>query len=144
MSVLKGVGILDSLDESELSYLRLFCQEKHLSTWDVLFRDGDEGNSLYILKTWKMSVSRVIDGVDVHLWYVSAEEILWEMALFSHNTKRMATARAVEDCTLVVILDFSIKELTRKHPELLEKIQWIIKRRLMDNKLVVDEHGRCR
>jgi hypothetical protein len=35
----------------------------------------------------------------------------------------MATAKALIDTTLLVILSFSIKELTYKHPELLEKIQ---------------------
>jgi CRP-like cAMP-binding protein len=62
------------------------------------------------------------------------------MALFSSSTKRMATARAVEDCTLIVILSFSIKELTRKHPDLLVKIQGIIKNRLIDNKVAADKH----
>jgi CRP-like cAMP-binding protein len=52
----------------------------------------------------------------------------------------MATARAVEDCILVVILAFSIKELTRKHPDLMVKIQGIIKNRLIDNKVAADKH----
>jgi CRP-like cAMP-binding protein len=67
MSLLEGVGILEVLTESELENLRLFCQEKQLSTGEVLFRDGDEANSMYILKSGKMAVSRVINGVDVHL-----------------------------------------------------------------------------
>jgi len=140
MSLLEGVGILDVLTQDELDNLRLFCQEKTLSTWEVLFRDGDEAKSMYILKSGKMAVSRVINGTDIHLWYVSAEEILWEMALFWSKTTRMATARAVEDCILVVILAFSIKELTRKHPDLMVKIQGIIKNRLIDNKVAADKH----
>jgi len=140
MSLLEEVGILEVLTDAELEHLRLFCQEKQLTTWEVLFRDGDEANSMYILKRGKMAVSRFINGVDIHLWYVSAEEILWEIALFSSSTNRMATARAVEDCTLVVILAFSIKEMTRKHPDLMVKIQGIIKNRLIDNKVAADKH----
>jgi hypothetical protein len=35
----------------------------------------------------------------------------------------MATAKAIEDCELIVMLSFSIKDLTNKYPELLEKIK---------------------
>jgi CRP-like cAMP-binding protein len=56
------------------------------------------------------------------------------MALFSDRTKRMATATALTDCTLITILWFSIAELTEKHPELLEKIQIIINDRIISNK----------
>jgi len=46
----------------------------------------------------------------------------------------MATAKALTDCLLVTILSFSIKELTDKHPNLLNKIKMIINDRNMDNK----------
>jgi len=56
------------------------------------------------------------------------------MALFSENQKRMARARAVKKCVLLTILSFSIKELTLKHPDLLEKIKNIINKRMIENK----------
>jgi hypothetical protein len=34
------------------------------------------------------------------------------------------------------MLSFSIKDLTNKYPELLEKIKWIINKRLLDNKIL--------
>jgi CRP-like cAMP-binding protein len=46
----------------------------------------------------------------------------------------MATATALTDCTLIVILSFSIKELTSKHPSLLKKFQQIINDRIISNK----------
>jgi len=56
------------------------------------------------------------------------------MALFSENKKRMARAKAVEKCVLLTILSFSIKELTLKHSDLLEKIKDIINYRMIQNK----------
>jgi hypothetical protein len=41
----------------------------------------------------------------------------------------MATAKVISDAKLIVVLDFSMKELTAKHPNLLNKIQNIIKER---------------
>jgi hypothetical protein len=46
----------------------------------------------------------------------------------------MATAMAINNCVLIVILAFSIKELTIKHPELLNKIKTIINDRIISNK----------
>jgi hypothetical protein len=46
----------------------------------------------------------------------------------------MATATALKESTLIVILSFSIKELTSKHPELMDKIKTIINDRMIVNK----------
>ena len=136
MSLLEGVVLLNDLTQQEKNDLALFCQSKHLNCNDVLFREGEDGTAMYFLKKWKMSISKHIHGVDVVLWTVQSEEILWEMALFWQDIKRMATATAIEECELVVMLSFSIKKLTEKYPELLEKIKWVINKRLLDNKMI--------
>jgi hypothetical protein len=46
----------------------------------------------------------------------------------------MATATAIVDCYLIVVLSFSIKELTSNHSDLLEKIKSIINDRIIQNK----------
>jgi len=46
----------------------------------------------------------------------------------------MATAKAVKDSILIVLLSFSIKELTQKHPTILNKIKEIIEIRNIQNK----------
>jgi CRP-like cAMP-binding protein len=58
------------------------------------------------------------------------------MALFSDNSKRMATAKAAKDSILIVILSFSIKELTQTHPDLMDKIKEIIEQRMWNNKIL--------
>jgi hypothetical protein len=56
------------------------------------------------------------------------------MALFSNtNNKRMATAIASEDSSLIVILDFSMNELKLKQPQVIEKIKQIIEYRNSQN-----------
>ncbi len=134
MSILDWIEILSDLLETEREELSMFCQEKHLSAWDVLFNEEDEASAMYILKEWNIEISRNIDWEKVILWEVHSEEILWEMALFWDVNKRMATATASESCVLIVILSFSIKELTYKHPDLLWKIKMIINDRMISNK----------
>ncbi len=134
--MLEWVKILKDLTEEERQNLELFCQEKFISKWEVLFREWDEATSMYILKTGSFKVTKNISWVEKTIWEVVAEETLWEMALFWKSWKRMATATALEDSVLITILSFSIKELTNKKPELLEKIKSIIEIRNMQNKMM--------
>ena len=136
MSILDRVELLADLSETEKQNLSMFCQEKHLEEWEVLFNEDEEASAMYLLKEWNIEISRIVDWKKNILWEVHAEEILWEMALFWDNNKRMATATALTGSTLIVILSFSIKELTIKHPELLDKIKRIINDRMIINKNV--------
>ena len=134
MSILDWVKLLGNLSNTEKENLSLFCQEKYLKEWDILFNEQDEASAMYILNEWIIEISRNIDWSKNVLWEVFAEEILWEMALFWDTNKRMATATALTNCKLLVILWFSIKELTNNHPELLWKIKMIINDRIISNK----------
>ncbi len=134
MSILSWIWLLSDLSELELDNFALFCQEKHINSWETIFHEEDNASAMYILKEWNIEITRSIIWWKVILWEVHAEEILWEMALFWERNRRMATATALTDCTLITILSFSINELTNKHPELLDKIKMIINDRLISNK----------
>jgi CRP-like cAMP-binding protein len=58
------------------------------------------------------------------------------MALFHTENKRMASAVATMDSILIVILSFSIHEMTDKNPELLKRLQDIIAERIIKNKMI--------
>lgn len=139
MSILKQVNLLSDLSTSEIEYLSMFCQDKVLLQWDTLFHEWDEANAMYILASWEIEISNLLEGKRVKLWTVKAEEILGEMALFWKSKRRMATAIAKTDSQLLIILSFSMQDLTNKHPELLEKIKRIIEERTVNNKIIETE-----
>lgn len=133
MSILEWFKLFDFLTTEEKNKLSLFCQERVLNKWEKLFNQWDEWNSMYLLNEWIIEVVKEKEWENIHLWEVLAEEIIGEMAIFWENKKRMATAIAVEKCHLIVILSFSIKELTEKYPKIMEKIQKIIIQRQNKN-----------
>ena len=136
MSIVDWVKMLASLTDEEKENLSILCQEKKIKAWDKLFYEQDEASAMYLLREGIIEISRIIDWKKNILWNVHAEELLWEMALFWDSSKRMASATALTDCTLLIIIWFSIKELTSKHPELLDKIKNIINDRIISNKNV--------
>ncbi|MFA5917265.1 MAG: cyclic nucleotide-binding domain-containing protein [Candidatus Gracilibacteria bacterium] len=133
-SILDTLDILKTLSQQEKDSLSIFCQERSVQKGDILFSEGDEGNAMYFLTTGKIDILKNINGENVKLGQVVAEEVLGEMALFSNtNNKRMATAIASEDSSLIVILDFSMNELKLKQPQVIEKIKQIIEYRNSQN-----------
>lgn len=136
MTILEWLWMLEELSYEEKSSFALFCQERHLSKWEILFNEWDEANAVYFLKEWEISIYKNLSWWQVKLWKIVAEDILWEMAIFGGTWKRIATAKAVEDCVLIIILSFSIKELTQKHPDIMIKIQNIIEKRIYENKML--------
>ena len=136
MSILDWIKLLDNLSNDEKDELSLFCQEKYVYKWEIIFEEWDIANAMYILVSWTIEISNIREWKKIILWNVKAEEILWEMALFWKKWNRMATAEVVEDAVLITILSFSIKDLIRKHSELYSKIRDIIELRIESNKLL--------
>ncbi len=133
MSILNWIELLKDLKKEELDSLEVFCQERFIPKWEKLFLEWDEANSIYFLSSWKIEVYTQKDNKELILWYIKAENILWEMALFWKKSKRMASARTIEDTVVIILLEFSIQQLTIKHPEILEKIKLIIQNREREN-----------
>jgi len=45
MSILDWVTLLWDLSESEKQNLAMFCQEKHINEWEVLFNEQEEASA---------------------------------------------------------------------------------------------------
>lgn len=131
---LDNIKILEWLTNQEKENLSLLVQEKKLDKWENLFFEWDEANSMYLLLEWELEVYVSRAWEKIVLWSIKAEEIIWEMAVFWDDKKRMASCVAVVPSRLLVILDFSIKQIAEKHPSLIEKIKNIIKKRESINK----------
>lgn len=65
------------------------------------------------------------------LGYIGIGELAGEMALFDPDApkKRMASVKAVDDSLLLIIMDYAILELSKKHPEIYQKIVQIMMER---------------
>ena len=135
MSFLDNIELLKILTKEERESLNDFCQERFIKKWEVLFNEGDEANAMYILKTGTIGIYKDFDGQNTLLWTLSAEDILWEMALFK-NGVRMAKAVAMEDTYIITILSFSIKALTKENPVIMQKIDKVIREREEENMIL--------
>ena len=135
---LDNIKILEWLTDQEKQNLSLLVQEKKLNTGDVLFLEWDEANSMYLLLEWELEVYVERSWEKIVLWKVKAEEIIWEMAVFWDNKKRMASCVATCPSKLLVILEFSIKQISKNHSWLIKKIKDLIEIRNEFNKTKIN------
>ena len=71
-------------------------------TGTVLFREGEEGNDMYIIQSGKVQISRHTGGKEVVLATLPAGEFFGEMSIIN-NRARSATATVIEEAVLLVI-----------------------------------------
>lgn len=131
MGILDNVELLSSLSVEEKQSLEMFCQERKMSNEEILFSEWDDASSMYIVKSWELQ-AYTYSGI---LWNIGKDWFVWEMALFSDPWKRrMASVKSISDDTvLIVILYFSLIELERKHPQIMDKIKNIVSKRKEEN-----------
>lgn len=129
MGLLDTLSFFSELSQSDRDALENFCQARTLAVWENLFSEGEDANAVYILSSGRLRVFRWSAEFQDTIAILQAEDILGEMGVFSEDKKRNASVVAVEESEVIIILDFSIRQLTEKYPEIYEKISQIINER---------------
>ena len=94
-------------------------------SWDrgeVIFREGDAGDTCYLLRTGAVVLTREHqDGRMVALAELRAGAMFGELAMFRGET-RSATAEAVEATSAVALLARDVQRLIKRNPDLALKL----------------------
>ncbi len=89
---------------------------------EVLFREGEEGDCLHLVRVGSLTISRQIGGREVVLSYVAAGNYVGEMTMMGEG-KRTATATAAIGSETVRVDAAAFKELMLRNPLLRLRIQ---------------------
>jgi CRP-like cAMP-binding protein/Fe-S-cluster-containing hydrogenase component 2/thioredoxin reductase len=90
----------------------------------VLFSEGEEGDSLHLIRRGSVLVRKKIGDHDVVLNYVAAGNYVGEMALVS-GEPRNATVAAAADCETIRIERDDFERLMDRHPTLRQQIEGV-------------------
>ncbi len=90
-------GLNRLADIQNLGYRVLF-----LVSGDVLFNEGDMGQSAYIVKSGEMKATKKMNDHNIIIGKIQSGEFVGEMAHINHEP-RFATVSAVKDCELIEI-----------------------------------------
>lgn len=91
-------------------------QRQTLQAGDRIFKEGDEGNTAYVVQSGEVEIFKSVDGKEVVLGRVGQGGIFGEMALID-SKPRMASARASKGSTIIVVTrDMFEQKLNKTDP----------------------------
>lgn len=135
---LTSTYLFDSLNEDILKAISSELEHLFLNKGDVLFRQGDQADAMYIVMKGCLEVS-IIKQKNLDrtiLANVNAGMLVGEMQILG-GEKRSATVIAIEDTDLIKISEATFGKIANKYPEVFNHIAEIIRERLRYNQLSI-------
>ncbi|HET8673387.1 MAG TPA: Crp/Fnr family transcriptional regulator [Thermoleophilaceae bacterium] len=130
--LLGRVKIFSGLSPEHLSDLAELAVPRRWSTGEVIFREGDAGDTCYVVQTGCVRVTRNhSDGRTITLAELRGGDLFGELAMFD-SERRSATVEAAEDTTAIALLASDMRRLLIKHPEISIKLLSALAERLKE------------
>ncbi len=116
VAFLRAVRLFREVAAGDLEALAHRLRERALRKGQVLFREGDAGDEMFIVRTGGVIVSKAVTGrVEQVLARMSVGDFFGEMALFDRSP-RSATIQAEADCALLVLDRDNLQRLVELNP----------------------------
>ncbi len=121
---LSRVEILSLLEPDDIGFVSALFTTHEIGMNEVLFREGDRGNELFIVKSGAVtSTLRLKDGSDRHIARFGPGDFFGEMSIFE-NAPRSATCVCAEPCTLLGLHERDFYRMIERRPDIAVKIMY--------------------
>ena len=122
VDTLRRIGIFNELNSSELESIIHLVREETFPVNTLLFNENDEGDSLYILCSGLVKISKgVMDNREKTLAILSAGTLFGEMSLID-GSPRSATARTLEETRVFIVDRDNFQRMVEDNPHIGVKI----------------------
>ena len=119
---LHRVVLLQDLDDQTLSTLTPLLVAKKIKSGEVIFRELDDSDALYLVEQGQVVVSKHVSGeVDIVLTRFYSGDFFGEMGLFD-AAPRSATAHAESDTVLWQLGRSAFNRILSDHPAMAARI----------------------
>jgi CRP-like cAMP-binding protein len=125
----EGLAVAAGLDAGELEILRGVLEREMLNATEVLFREGDPGDRLYLLASGKISIAIRGAGGGRGVMTYAPGAMLGEASLLD-GAPRPATATAAADSVVYSLTRAALDALAAAHPALASKLLLTLGRHL--------------
>jgi signal transduction histidine kinase len=132
MVALETSKLFAQLPAAELKKLSAVACEKSFASGEVIFKEGDPGDGLYVVRSGKVQISAIIGSGERHAFSVVAPgDVFGEMAVLD-NLPRSAHASAQGETSLIFVPRNEFVELLKASPALSLTMVQEISRRLRE------------
>ena len=116
LAFLRDVRVFEAFSDPDLAAVVDRLRERQLRKRQILFREGDRGEEMFIVQHGTILISKAVTGkVEQVLVRVEPFDFFGEMSLFD-GSPRSATAQAETDVELLVLGRDSLQAMTETTP----------------------------
>ena len=141
MDLLSNIALFKDFSEELLQAITDSFHLRELKSEEVLFNQGDDGESLFVLVEGLLEVSSQIEDEKRHLSFLRPGSFLGEMALLT-GEKRSADVTSSTESLVGELTKDSIMSLATENPEVLNKMTAVVAKRRMKNKEIAAASGK--
>lgn len=128
--VLASTQLLNELPSDVLERLRAQARVRHLDRNDVLFRQGDAAEELFVVQSGQIAIAlQSIDGRESVVAVLDPPSLFGELPLFD-GSPRSADARALQPTDVISVRYDDVKAVLDERPQLLWGIVRLFAERL--------------
>lgn len=131
VAFLQRVSIFKGVSPESLTRVASITGEKSYAKKSIIFHEGDEGDTLYILKVGRVKISKITeDGREKTLTIMQPGDFFGEMAIFD-NMPRSATAEVIDDAaTVYTVAKRDFERILVENPSIAMQIMGDLTRRI--------------
>jgi CRP-like cAMP-binding protein/thioredoxin reductase/Fe-S-cluster-containing hydrogenase component 2 len=116
-------GVTSSaIPDKDLDEMVKDAEIRNFAADEVLFREGDPPDGLYLIRRGSVTISKTLGGREAVLFYLAAGNYVGEMALLSHST-RSATVRAAVATETILLKAETFNAVLARNPSLRAGLQ---------------------
>jgi CRP/FNR family transcriptional regulator, cyclic AMP receptor protein len=120
--LLARVPLFAGMSAESLRELASVAVPRSFEPGHVVFREGDQGDTAYVIRSGKVRVTRQhSSGRTITLVELRPGQIFGELAMFDHET-RSATVEAIERTSALALLARDLKRVLQRDPEIALKL----------------------
>ncbi len=129
-AALRPCALFQALSGDQLRKVATIAGRRDAAAGEVIFREGDAGNEMYVVVAGKVRISKQVQGVgEEALSILEPGSYFGEMAVID-DAPRSADARAHAACTLAVLRREDLDQLMFIDKDLAYDILWTFVRTL--------------
>ena len=140
MHLLSNIDLFKDFSEEMLQAMTDSFHLKKIKPEEVLFNQGDDGESLFVLVEGLLEVSLQEEGKKKHLSFLRPGSFLGEMALLT-GEKRSADVFTCTESLVGELTKDSIMSLATENPEILSQMTTVVAERRLKNEEIISASG---
>ena len=117
MDMNQTVSFFRELTGPDINEIKTIASQKLCSKDELVFSEGDDANSFYIIDKGQVSIFYDNNGEDKQLCVLNENDYFGEMALFE-DIPRSATIRTQKETRLLMLHKREFAEIVREYPQI--------------------------